>query len=131
MAYKIANKSIISLDTALQKANKNLDGSLRFTAGGEGRVSSFTSSEGCADEGLFASFAFTQGFNEHFNIAPHFDIARIANKNSDAATIKGAGVKLSFNAEGFFVNGDLATSLGSIRGDDRARMLLSFGYTLS
>lgn len=130
-AYKVADSSVVNLDLALQKANKALDGSLRFSAGGEGRVSSFTSSEGSADEGIFASIAFNQGINEHFNIAPHFDIARISNKNGDAATIKGAGVKLDFQADGFFVKGDLATSLGSIRGEDKARMLLSFGYTLS
>ena len=129
MSFKLDDRSEMLLDVALQKSNAPLEGSLRFSAGGEGRVSAFSVSEASADEGMSGSISYNRRLNEYFKIAPHFDAAHICDKGGSSAFIKGIGMRGSFNGGGFFVKGDLTTAIGAVHGKDRARMLVSFGYS--
>ena len=131
LSFKLDDRSEMLLDVALQKSNAPLEGSLRFSAGGEGRVSAFSVSEASADEGMSGSISYNRRLNEYFKIAPHFDAAHICDKGGSSAFIKGIGMRGSFNGGGFFVKGDLTTAIGAVHGKDRARMLVSFGYSLA
>ncbi len=131
LSYRIIPGTVARLDTSVQKASRPLDGALRFSAGGADKISAFTSSEGCADEGMFGSVMLTHKLNDSFTIKPHLDGARIANKNGKSAFIKGAGLKLGFSSDGFFANLDAATAIGKIHGRDKAKVLFQVGYMLS
>lgn len=131
LAYRIIPGTVARLDTALQMASRPLDGALRFSAGGADKISAFTSAEACGDEGMFGSLMLTHKLNDNFNISPHLDGARIQNKNGNSAFIKGAGLKLGFEADGFFAKLDATTAIGKLHGRDKAKVLMSVGYMLS
>ena len=131
LAYRIIPGTVAKLQTSMQKASRPLDGSLRFSAGGADKISAFTASEACADEGMFGSLALTQKLNDNFRFTPHLDGARIQNKSGKSAFIKGAGLKLGFESDGFFANLDATTAIGKLHGKDKSKMLLSVGYMIS
>ncbi len=131
LSYRLMPGTVAKFDTSIQKASRPLDGALRFSAGGADKLSAFTSAEACADEGMFGSIMLTHKLNDNFNISPHLDGARISNKNGKSAFIKGAGLKLGFESDGFFAKLDGTTAIGKIHGRDKAKFLLSVGYMLS
>ena len=131
LAYRIIPGTVAKLNTAMQKSSRPLDGALRFSAGGAQKVSAFRSSEACGDEAMFGQIELTQKLNDNFLITPHLDGAKIANKHGKSAFIKGAGLKLGFEVDGFFANLDATTAIGKLHGRDKARVLMSFGYMLA
>ncbi|MGN0908213.1 MAG: POTRA domain-containing protein [Succinivibrio sp.] len=114
-------------DFAAQYSPDSLEGSLRFKGGGPGRVTAIRQSSS-GDCGAFASFSLPYSVSDGLSVAPHLDVARTSSKGGDTATLSAFGLRLSADGQGFFLEADLASGRSSDESDDKASLLVSFGY---
>jgi len=114
-------------DFAAQYSPDSLEGSLRFKGGGPGRVSSIRQSSS-GDCGMFASLSLPYSISDGLLAGPHIDVARTSSKGGDSATLSAFGLRLTAEGAGFFLEADLASGRSSSDYDDKASLLISFGY---
>ena len=127
-SYKYSDTLSLRFDLATQYSPDSLEGSLRFKAGGPVRVAAFRQSSS-GDSGIFGSFSLPYSHSSEFTLSPHFDIARVSSHQGDSSDLIAAGLRLGIKLDGFFINTDLTGGSSSGDSDDKASLLVSFGYS--
>jgi hemolysin activation/secretion protein len=117
-------------DFAAQYSPDSLEGALRFKGGGPGRVTAVRQSSS-GDSGVFASVGLPYTLNNDIYIGPHLDLAHTSSHDGDSATLSAFGLKLSIGGSGIFLDADVTAGRSTNDNDDRATLLVSFGYGLS
>lgn len=125
--YKFSDSLSFRFDLATQYSPESLEGALRFKAGGPERVSAFRQSSS-GDSGVFGSLSLPYSPSSEITISPHIDVARVSSHQSDSSSLIAAGLKFGLRLDGFFVNTDLTGGNSSGDSDDKASLLVSFGY---
>lgn len=78
---------------------------------------------------MFGSLSLPYSPSSEITISPHIDVARVSSHQSDSSSLIAAGLKFGFRLDGFFINTDLTGGNSSGDSDDKASLLVSFGYT--